>query len=130
MQELFEPYHHVLGPLVGPGRVIVVCGARLQYAGFQPAARSRTVTDATEEELEASPIAKADEFRLMRDRLERMAETEGRISELIKARHGAFIAWPPEQQDAFKNRNCYLNNSGRGSEMKPSRFGISTRGSV
>jgi transcriptional regulator with XRE-family HTH domain len=41
--------------------------------------------DATEEDLEAFLMAKADEFRGMRERLAKMAETEGRISELIKA---------------------------------------------
>jgi transcriptional regulator with XRE-family HTH domain len=49
----------------------------------------REMPDATEEELEAFLIAKAEEFRLMRERLERMAETEGRISELIKAANAA-----------------------------------------
>jgi transcriptional regulator with XRE-family HTH domain len=41
--------------------------------------------DALEEELEAFLKAKAAEFREMRERLEKMAETEGRISELLKA---------------------------------------------
>ena len=45
--------------------------------------------DATEEELEAFLMAKAEEFREMRKRLEKLAETEGRISELIKAANAA-----------------------------------------
>lgn len=45
--------------------------------------------DATEEELEAFLMAKAEEFREMRERLEKLAETEGRISELIKAANAA-----------------------------------------
>jgi transcriptional regulator with XRE-family HTH domain len=43
--------------------------------------------DATD--LEAFLMAKAEEFRGMRERLEKMAETEGRISELIKAANAA-----------------------------------------
>jgi tetratricopeptide (TPR) repeat protein len=39
--------------------------------------------------LEAFLMAKAEEFREMRKRLEKMAETEGRISELIKAANAA-----------------------------------------
>jgi transcriptional regulator with XRE-family HTH domain len=49
----------------------------------------RDMPDATEEELEAFLMAKADEFREMRDRLEKLSETEGRISELIKAANAA-----------------------------------------
>ncbi|HEV7601609.1 MAG TPA: hypothetical protein VGO49_15320 [Bradyrhizobium sp.] len=45
--------------------------------------------DATEEELEAFLMAKAVEFREMRERLQKMAETEGRISELISAANSA-----------------------------------------
>jgi len=45
--------------------------------------------DATEEDLETFLMAKAEEFREMRERLERMAETEGRISELINAANAA-----------------------------------------
>jgi transcriptional regulator with XRE-family HTH domain len=45
--------------------------------------------DATEEELEAFLMAKAEEFREMRARLEKMAQTESRISELIKAANAA-----------------------------------------
>ncbi|HEX3496587.1 MAG TPA: helix-turn-helix transcriptional regulator, partial [Methylocella sp.] len=49
----------------------------------------RDMPDATEEELEAFLMAKAEEFRKMRTRLEKLAETEGRISELIKAANAA-----------------------------------------
>jgi transcriptional regulator with XRE-family HTH domain len=49
----------------------------------------RDMPDATEEELEAFLMAKAEEFREMRERLEKLAETEGRISELIKAANDA-----------------------------------------
>jgi transcriptional regulator with XRE-family HTH domain len=49
----------------------------------------RGMPDATEEELEAFLMAKAEEFRDMRERLEKLAETEGRISELIKAANDA-----------------------------------------
>jgi transcriptional regulator with XRE-family HTH domain len=49
----------------------------------------RDMPEATEEELEAFLMAKAEEFREMRTRLERLAETEGRISELIKAADAA-----------------------------------------
>jgi transcriptional regulator with XRE-family HTH domain len=49
----------------------------------------RDMPDATEEELEAFLMAKAEEFRDMRERLEKLAETEGRISELIKAANAA-----------------------------------------
>jgi transcriptional regulator with XRE-family HTH domain len=49
----------------------------------------RDMPDATEEELEAFLMAKAEEFGEMRDRLEKLAETEGRISELIKAANAA-----------------------------------------
>jgi transcriptional regulator with XRE-family HTH domain len=45
--------------------------------------------DALEEELEAFLKAKAAEFREMRERLEKMAETEGRISELLKTANAA-----------------------------------------
>jgi transcriptional regulator with XRE-family HTH domain len=45
--------------------------------------------DALEEELETFLKAKAAEFREMRGRLEKMAETEGRISELLKAANAA-----------------------------------------
>jgi len=45
--------------------------------------------DATEEELEAFLMAKAQEFREMRERLQKLAETEGRISELLKAANAA-----------------------------------------
>lgn len=45
--------------------------------------------DAAEEELEAFLMAKAGEFREMRMRLEKMAETEDRISELIEAANAA-----------------------------------------
>jgi transcriptional regulator with XRE-family HTH domain len=45
--------------------------------------------DALEDELEAFLKAKAAEFREMRERLEKMAETEGRISELLKAANAA-----------------------------------------
>jgi tetratricopeptide (TPR) repeat protein len=45
--------------------------------------------DATEEELEAFLIAKAEEFRTMRERLEKLADTEDRISELIKGANAA-----------------------------------------
>jgi hypothetical protein len=46
-------------------------------------------SDALEDELEAFLKAKAVEFREMRERLEKMAETEGRISELLKAANAA-----------------------------------------
>jgi transcriptional regulator with XRE-family HTH domain len=49
----------------------------------------RDMPDATEEELEAFLMAKADEFREMRERLKTLAETEGRISELINAADAA-----------------------------------------
>ena len=45
--------------------------------------------DAMEEELEAFLMAKAEEFREMRERLAKLAETEGRISELIEAANAA-----------------------------------------
>ena len=45
--------------------------------------------DATEEELEAFLMAKAEEFREMRERLKKLAETEDRISELINAANAA-----------------------------------------
>ena len=49
----------------------------------------RDMPDATEEELEAFLMAKAEEFREMRERLKKLAETEGRISELINAANEA-----------------------------------------
>jgi transcriptional regulator with XRE-family HTH domain len=49
----------------------------------------RDMPEATEEELEAFLMAKASEFRQMRTRLERLAETEGRVSELIRAANAA-----------------------------------------
>jgi transcriptional regulator with XRE-family HTH domain len=49
----------------------------------------RDMPDATEEELEAFLMAKAEEFREMRERLGRMAEIDSRISELIKAANAA-----------------------------------------
>jgi transcriptional regulator with XRE-family HTH domain len=49
----------------------------------------RNMPDATEEELEVFLLAKAKEFQEMRERLEKMAETEGRISELINAANAA-----------------------------------------
>jgi transcriptional regulator with XRE-family HTH domain len=49
----------------------------------------RDMPDATEEELEAFLTTKAEEFREMQARLEKLAETEGRISELIKAANAA-----------------------------------------
>jgi transcriptional regulator with XRE-family HTH domain len=49
----------------------------------------RDMPDATEEELEAFLMAKAEEFREMRERLKKLAETEGRISELINAANAA-----------------------------------------
>jgi transcriptional regulator with XRE-family HTH domain len=49
----------------------------------------RDMPDATEEELEAFLLAKAEEFREMRERLKKLAETEGRISELINAANAA-----------------------------------------
>ncbi|MBR1177074.1 helix-turn-helix domain-containing protein [Bradyrhizobium sp. KB893862 SZCCT0404] len=49
----------------------------------------RDMPDATEEELEAFLMAKAEEFREMQARLEKLAETEGRISELIRAANAA-----------------------------------------
>jgi len=45
--------------------------------------------DALEEELEAFLKEKAAEFREMQKRLEKMAETEGRISELLKTANAA-----------------------------------------
>ena len=45
--------------------------------------------EATEEELEVFLIAKAEEFREMRQRLEKLATTEGRISELVNAANAA-----------------------------------------
>lgn len=45
----------------------------------------RDMPNATEEELEAFLMAKAEEFRSMQGRLTTLAESEGRISELIKA---------------------------------------------
>jgi transcriptional regulator with XRE-family HTH domain len=45
--------------------------------------------DASEDELEAFLVAKAAEFSEMRKRLEKMAEAEGRISELIRAANAA-----------------------------------------
>ena len=45
--------------------------------------------DGFEDELEAFLKAKAAEFQDMRKRLEKMAETEGRISELLKAANAA-----------------------------------------
>jgi transcriptional regulator with XRE-family HTH domain len=49
----------------------------------------RDTPDATAEELEEFLMAKAEEYREMRARLEKLAETEGRISELIKAANAA-----------------------------------------
>jgi transcriptional regulator with XRE-family HTH domain len=49
----------------------------------------RDTPDATEEELEAFLMAKAEEFREMRERLQKLAETEGRVSELIQAANAA-----------------------------------------
>ena len=49
----------------------------------------RDMPDATEEALEAFLVAKAEEFRGMRERLEKLAATEGRISELINAANAA-----------------------------------------
>jgi transcriptional regulator with XRE-family HTH domain len=49
----------------------------------------RDMPDATEEELESFLMAKAEEFRRMRERLEKMADTESRISELINAANAA-----------------------------------------
>jgi transcriptional regulator with XRE-family HTH domain len=45
--------------------------------------------EATEEELEAFLMAKAEEFRGMRERLEKMAQTEGLISQLVTAANTA-----------------------------------------
>jgi transcriptional regulator with XRE-family HTH domain len=44
---------------------------------------------ATEEELESFLMAKAEEFRQMRERLEKLGATEGRISELVNAANAA-----------------------------------------
>jgi len=49
----------------------------------------RDMPDATEEELESFLMAKAEEFREMRERLEKIAETESRITELVKAANAA-----------------------------------------
>lgn len=49
----------------------------------------RDMPDATEEELEAFLMTKAEEFREMRERLKKLAETEDRISELINAANAA-----------------------------------------
>jgi transcriptional regulator with XRE-family HTH domain len=49
----------------------------------------RDMPNGTEDELEAFLTAKAEEFREMRERLEKLAETEGRISELVKAANAA-----------------------------------------
>jgi transcriptional regulator with XRE-family HTH domain len=59
----------------------------------------RDMPDATEEELEAFLMAKAEEFRNMRERLEKLAETEGRISELIKAANAALGEGDSETAD-------------------------------
>lgn len=45
--------------------------------------------EATEEELESFLMAKAEEFGEMRERLEKLAATEGRISELVNAANAA-----------------------------------------
>ena len=45
--------------------------------------------NATEEDLHLFLMAKAEEFQVMRERLKGMAETEGRISELIRAANAA-----------------------------------------
>ncbi|MBX9844531.1 MAG: helix-turn-helix domain-containing protein [Xanthobacteraceae bacterium] len=45
--------------------------------------------EATEEEFEAFLMAKAEEFREMQERLEKLAQTEGRISELVRAANAA-----------------------------------------
>jgi transcriptional regulator with XRE-family HTH domain len=45
--------------------------------------------EATEEDLEVFLMAKAEEFREMRQRLEKLAATEGRISELVNAANAA-----------------------------------------
>jgi tetratricopeptide (TPR) repeat protein len=45
--------------------------------------------DATEDELEAFLMAKAEEFREMGERLKKLTETEGRVSELINAANAA-----------------------------------------
>jgi transcriptional regulator with XRE-family HTH domain len=63
----------------------------------------RDMPDATEEELEAFLMAKAEEFRQMRTRLERLAETEGRISELIKAANAALGEGDFETADDLLN---------------------------
>lgn len=49
----------------------------------------RDMPNATEEESHAFLLAKAEEFQAMRKRLERMAEAEDRISELIRAASAA-----------------------------------------
>ena len=59
----------------------------------------RDMPDATEAELEAFLMAKAEEFGEMRERLEKMAETEGRVSELINAANEALEAGDFETAD-------------------------------
>ena len=61
----------------------------------------RDIPEATEEELEGFLMAKAEEFRLMRTRLERLAETEGRISELIRAANAALGEGDVETADGL-----------------------------
>lgn len=55
--------------------------------------------EATEEDLETFLMAKAEEFRHMRARLEALAQTEGRISELVKGANAALAQGKFEEVD-------------------------------
>jgi transcriptional regulator with XRE-family HTH domain len=57
--------------------------------------------EATEEELEVFLMAKAEEFREMRERLEKLAATEGRISELVNAANAALAEGDFETADGL-----------------------------
>jgi transcriptional regulator with XRE-family HTH domain len=61
----------------------------------------RDMPDATEEELEAYLMTKAAELREMRLRLEKLAETEGRISEFIRAANAALSEGDFETADGL-----------------------------
>jgi len=57
--------------------------------------------EATEEELEAFLMEKAHEFREMRERLQKLAETESRISELVSSANAALGEGEFEAADEF-----------------------------
>lgn len=61
----------------------------------------RDMPDATEEELEAFLMTKAEEFQEMRGRLKKLADTEGQISELVNAANEALGAGEFETADGL-----------------------------